>query len=94
MIVQEAHRETRGIFSGERIGLQPDGFELAEAPPDRLRMHAEVNVRSIRFLADLEVLIDVIERVNGFGLRAGGLEFFHLIEFGGRKFDWRVKSNP
>ncbi len=61
---QETHGQPLGIRGGQYGCLLPDRLELAETPPDRLGVHAQVNIRCVRFLADRQVLVNVIEGAN------------------------------
>ena len=79
LVVEEAHREPLGVRRGEEIGLEPDGFEHAEAPPDGEGIHAEMHIRAAAFLAELEVLIDVLQRVDFAAAGAGRGCVFEVV---------------
>lgn len=75
----------------KNVRLQPDGFESAEAAPDRLRTDAEMDIRRIRFLADVQVLIDVLERMNRLALRLRGM-WLRNVRLRGMYFFHRVTN--
>ena len=89
MVVEKAHRQALRVHCVQDIRLQPDGFESAEAAPDRLRIDAEMDIRRVGFLADAQVLIDVFERMNRLAwrlrgkwlrdVRLRGMYFFHRV---------------
>ena len=56
--------EPLGILWRKNLGLPPDRFQNAEAPPDRLGIHAKMDVRGIGLLAHRKKLVDMSEAVN------------------------------
>ena len=55
----------RSVSAGGQLGrLEPDRLEVSVAPPDGLRIDAEVDVGCAGLLGDKEVLVDVRERVD------------------------------
>ena len=58
---QKSHREIFRILWRQRYGLLPDWFENAEPAPDRLGVHAQVDVRGARFLGDGQILVHMVE---------------------------------
>src|SRR6266480_1281078 len=55
------------LFCGQWWSVQPHWLQRSMHPPDRWRGDAQMNVRSVRLLADLEVVIHVRQwmRFNG-----------------------------
>src|SRR5213592_2008660 len=49
------------LFSGQRWSVRPHWLQGSMHPPDWWRCDAQVNVRSVPLLADLEIVIHVTE---------------------------------
>ncbi len=64
VIGQEAHCEGIGFSSHQDRGLHPDRFQTSESPPHGLGINPQMNIGGIRCLSDLQVLIDVRQRLE------------------------------
>lgn len=83
-VIEEPHGEALGVLVGQDRCLLPDGLQEPEATPDWNGIDAEMDIGGIGFLADHQILIDVVERVdfllaydfNGGGFLAHSRRFY------------------
>ena len=52
------------LLSGQPWRVRPHWLQSSMYPPDWWRGHAQVNVRRVRLLPDLEILIHVLKRMR------------------------------
>src|SRR4051794_20035760 len=68
-ICEKPHRQAFCVGGGEKVRLKPDCFQCPEPAPNRLGIDSEVHIGRIGLASDLQVLVNVIERMNRATLR-------------------------
>lgn len=70
LVVEESHRESVGIHGSELVRLKPDGLQLSKTTPDRQRIDAKMNIRRTGLETDTQIVVYVIEGMDGLSGRA------------------------
>ena len=61
VVREKPHGQPLGVRRAQDGRLQPDGLKVAEPPPDRAGVDGEMDVGGSGFLADRQILVNVIE---------------------------------